>query len=457
MNRVVLTRWTPLRAMRHPAYLLSSWPWRSAGYVATTGVVATILAMPLWLLSSPLLIAIILYTEGRATGSQVLFPTGTLIFTAVGVTALVLFGPLLSLPLANVERLRLRMIGMETSDPHRTPAEPGLWQWIRMRYTESATWRELAYMWLISGVFFPLSFLLIVIGVGAIGGFLFSPLLLRDGGTVDIFFYRAHSVADSLPLVLLGAVAIPLFLYALGLLAGLHGLISRSLLSPWGEERLRAELSEVSRSRARIVDAFEAERRRIERDLHDGAQQRLVALAMQLGIARMDVPADSPARDTLASAHEQAKDLIEEMRELVRGIHPKVLTDLGLPAAVAELTDRTTIPVEVTILLDDRLPSHVESTAYFVVAEAFTNIAKHSGATQAWLTARLTTRLHDSSLELEITDNGEGGADAAYGTGLTGMEDRVSVVGGTMALTSPAGGPTRLIVELPCQEPSVSS
>ncbi|WP_236542907.1 sensor histidine kinase [Spiractinospora alimapuensis] len=370
-------------------------------------------------------------------------------------TALVLFGPLLSLPLANVERVRLRMIGMATADPHRTPPGPGLWHWIRQRYTESATWRELAYMWLISGVFFPLSFVVVSAAVAGISVFLLSPFLLRGDGTIDVFFYRAEAVSDSLPLVLVGVLMIPVFLYALGLLAGLHGLVARALLSPWGEERLRAELSEVSRSRARIVDAFEAERRRIERDLHDGAQQRLVALAMQLGLARMDVPADSPARDTLASAHEQAKDLIEEMRELVRGIHPKVLTDLGLPAAVAELTDRTTIPVEVTILLDDRLPSHVESTAYFVVAEAFTNIAKHSGATQAWVRARLTTRPHDSSLELEITDNGEGGADANFGTGLTGMEDRVSVVGGRMTLTSPVGGPTRLTVELPCQEPSV--
>jgi signal transduction histidine kinase len=202
----------------------------------------------------------------------------------------------------------------------------------------------------------------------------------------------------------------------------------------------------VSRSRARLADAFEAERRRIERDLHDGAQQRLVSLTLQLGLARLDLPPGSPAAETITAAHEQAKQLMAELRELIHGIQPQVLTDLGLPAALGELADQAPIPVAVDAHLAGRLPSQIENTAYFVVAEALTNIAKHSGATSASVTARQ----HHGVLTVEISDNGHGGANPRSGTGLTGLADRVAVTGGRMLLSSPAGGPTLLRVELPC-------
>ena len=147
-------------------------------------------------------------------------------------------------------------------------------------------------------------------------------------------------------------------------------------------DELRAELTEVSRSRARLADAFEAERRRIERDLHDGAQQRLVSLTLQLGLARLDLPPGSPAAAPVAAAHEQAKQLMAELRELIHGIQPQMLTDLGLPAASASSPTPRRSRCRCGADLAGRLPGLVENTAYFVVAEALTNIAKHSGASE---------------------------------------------------------------------------
>lgn len=209
---------------------------------------------------------------------------------------------------------------------------------------------------------------------------------------------------------------------------------------------MRAELVEVARSRARLVDAFDSERRRIERDLHDGAQQRLVSLTLQLGLARLDLPADSPAAGTLATAHEQAKQAMVELREIVHGIHPQILTERGLPAALSELADRCSIPVTVRCEPSGRLPGQLEAAVYFVVAEALTNAARHSGATEV----SVTVEQRAGRVVVQVGDDGRGGADPNRGTGLTGLADRVAVVGGRMLLSSPAGGPTLLRVELPC-------
>jgi signal transduction histidine kinase len=194
----------------------------------------------------------------------------------------------------------------------------------------------------------------------------------------------------------------------------------------------------VTRSRARLVDAFEVERRRIERDLHDGAQQRLVALNVHLGLARLETPLDSPAAEPLARAHDLAKQALTELRELIRGVHPKVLTDRGLAAAVHDVAGRSPVPVDVSLALSGRLPSAVEVTAYFVVVEALTNVARHARASRASVTASLV----DGRLVLRVSDDGAGGADPARGSGLAGLADRVAAVGGTVALSSPPGGPT---------------
>jgi signal transduction histidine kinase len=202
-----------------------------------------------------------------------------------------------------------------------------------------------------------------------------------------------------------------------------------------------------------LVDAFEAERRRIERDLHDGAQQRLVALAMTLGLARLDAPPGGPLAEQLARAHEEAGAALAELRELIHGIHPKVLADYGLEAAVADAADRSPVPVDVAF--DPaalRFPQAVEAAAYFVVREALANVARHSGARRAWITGE-----HGAGrLVVEVRDDGRGGADPLRGTGLTGLADRVSALDGRLTMTSPPGGPTLLRVEIPC-EPSQPS
>jgi signal transduction histidine kinase len=200
-------------------------------------------------------------------------------------------------------------------------------------------------------------------------------------------------------------------------------------------------------SRSRVVDAAEAERRRIERDLHDGAQQRLVALAMDLGMARERLATDpDKARQLLDEAHAEAKQALTELRNLARGIHPAVLTDRGLDAALSAVAARSPVPVDLRVQVGARPGPNVESIAYFVVSESLANVAKHSGATRA--TVQVARR--GNRLVIEVSDNGRGGADPALGTGLAGLHDRVAGVDGWLHVSSPLGGPTTLLVELPC-------
>ncbi|GAA4495310.1 sensor histidine kinase [Actinoallomurus oryzae] len=432
---------TALEAVARRRFLLSRWPWRSLGYLLTAAVPVFVAVLPLALLTSPWAVALRLATrDGRP-------PYGVITsLVALGLLLVVGIGPLVALPLAELERGRLRLVDSRpVASAHRRPPAGGPWPWLRSRYTEAATWRALGYTALLVTVtvaLWPAVLLLLLL----IGGLVASPLLARDGHPVSLIVGHAGTPTAALPYAIAGLVLLPVTAYLLALLAGAHGAMARALLARGTGERLRAELVEVSRSRARLVGAFEAERRRIERDLHDGAQQRLLSLTLQLGLARLDLPPESPASRSVADAHEQAKQLMVELRELVRGIHPRVLTDRGLPAAIGELADRFHLPVTVTADLPARPPRHVEGTAYFVVAEALTNITKHSGATAASVTVG-----HDGDvLTVEIHDDGDGGADPRRGTGLTGLADRVAVTDGRMLLSSPDGGPTVLRVELPC-------
>ena len=232
-------------------------------------------------------------------------------------------------------------------------------------------------------------------------------------------------------------------------MATLHGAIIRALLGPSGTAVLQQRVEQLSESREASVDAAEAERRRIERDLHDGAQQRLVALAMDLGLAkeRLERGDDDAATVALVGhAHDEAKRAITELRELVRGIHPAVLADRGLDAALSALAARCPVPVDLQVDLPERPPAAIEATAYFVVGEALTNVAKHSKARS--VRVRVTRR--GPILAVEVTDDGVGGAVVHRSGGLAGLADRVRAVEGTLRLASPAGGPTTLLAELPC-------
>ncbi|MFD8911831.1 sensor histidine kinase [Streptomyces sp. NPDC059575] len=231
-------------------------------------------------------------------------------------------------------------------------------------------------------------------------------------------------------------------------LVRLESQVVPALLGRSREEDLVRRVEDLTASRAGAVDAADAERRRIERDLHDGAQQRLVSLALNLGIARATLTELPPeAREVIDAAHREAKEAIEELSSLVRGLHPAVLDELGLDAALSGLAARAPLPVRLRVDLPRRLPPAVETVAYFVVSEALTNIAKHAReATRAEVTV---TRL-GGILRLVISDDGPGGADPARGSGLTGLTQRVRSVDGTFRMSSPVGGPTMMNVELPC-------
>jgi signal transduction histidine kinase len=202
-------------------------------------------------------------------------------------------------------------------------------------------------------------------------------------------------------------------------------------------------VEELRASRARIVEAGDAERRRLERDLHDGAQSRLVALALLLRSARMR--ADGELAELLDQAQEELHTGLEELRELARGIHPAVLTDRGLEPALEALTSRAPLPVTLEVEGDERLPGPVESAAYFVVSEALTNVAKYARATHATVAVRRA----NGRVMVDVTDDGVGGADAAGGSGLRGLADRLAALDGTLRLDSPAGHGTRVHAEIP--------
>jgi signal transduction histidine kinase len=222
--------------------------------------------------------------------------------------------------------------------------------------------------------------------------------------------------------------------------------LARRLLGP--RRDLAARVTELEISRERVVDAAEAERRRIERDLHDGAQQRLVALAMELGRAKAKFADDiDAARDLVDQAHAQAKEALTELRNLVRGVHPPVLTDRGLDAALSGLAALCPVPVDVHVDVPVRPKSSVEAVAYFMVAEALTNVAKHSRASHAKVVVE--GHGYPGTLTVMISDDGIGGADI-NSPGLSGLADRVSGVDGRLSVESPVGGPTIIAAELPC-------
>jgi len=221
---------------------------------------------------------------------------------------------------------------------------------------------------------------------------------------------------------------------------------ARALLGPSRAEELQLRVEQLTQTRADAVDAADAERRRLERDLHDGTQQRLVSLAIRLGMARA-TPADAAqAHQVIAEAHEETKAALSELRNLIRGLHPPVLEDRGLDAALSGVTARMPIPVRLTVDVPRRPPPTIEAVAYFVVSEGLTNITKHAQATQAEVfVQRAGDRLH-----IIVSDDGVGGAAPGGGTGLAGLAKRAESVDGTFEIASPPGGPTLLTVDLPC-------
>jgi len=213
------------------------------------------------------------------------------------------------------------------------------------------------------------------------------------------------------------------------------------------QAEVRAQLEQVRASRARIVEAGDDARRQLERDLHDGAQQRLVTLSLALGMARNRAGASDPQLESLLeSAAKEAREAIAELRELARGIHPAVLTETGLPGAIQALAERSPVATTISAVPPGRFPAPIEATAYFVISEALANVAKHAAATNAEVSVRELAGL----VVVAVCDNGIGGALPEAGSGLRGLADRVAAVGGSLRIDSPPGRGTRLEVEIPC-------
>jgi signal transduction histidine kinase len=352
--------------------------------------------------------------------------------------------------LARLERSRIAaLLGERLGDPVPPLQAQGWWRRLVERAKSGPRWREIAYLLLA----LPLGVFTTVLALEVwclSAALLFLPLYVNalPDDMAKLGLFAASQGFAALALSVLGLVGILLAApWLTRTLARLDLAVARWLLAPRRKDVLDEKVTRLETSRAAAVDSAEAERRRIERDLHDGAQQRLVALAMDLGTARERLEHDPEGgRQLVAEAHEEAKAALKEIRDLVRGIHPVILEDRGLDAALSAVVARSPVPVTLDVDVAERPPAAVESTAYFVVTEALTNVARHAEATRAVITiARAGDRL-----VVEVRDDGKGGAVMGQGTGLTGLRDRITALGGALHVVSPPGGPTTLLAEIPC-------
>ncbi|MGW1164225.1 sensor histidine kinase [Streptomyces sp. NPDC001153] len=266
------------------------------------------------------------------------------------------------------------------------------------------------------------------------------------GGPYWYLFVPVDGPLTALAAAVLAALLLVLAFRYTPRLMRLHFRLTRAVLSP-GDSELAERVRVLTETRREAVDTSAAELRRIERDLHDGAQARLVAMGMDLGTIEMLVERDpAQAKRLLAQARRNSAEALEELRDLVRGIHPPVLAERGLGDAVRALALRLPLPTEVTVELPGRADAPVESAAYFAVSEVLTNAAKHSGADRVWVDVHHA----DGLLRITVTDNGKGGAAVGAGSGLAGVERRLGTFDGVLAVSSPAGGPTLVTMEIPC-------
>jgi len=308
------------------------------------------------------------------------------------------------------------------------------------------TRREL--LWLASPVQAFLAALEVQLGMTAAAGVLMPVIwVVAPGALRDYLGITVVDLSSSFLAVPNGLVFAALTAWAAGPLIGIESWQARRLLGTSEVERLAERVDDLARSRSSALDASAVELRRIERDLHDGTQARLVSLAMNLGMAQ-DLLATDPDRAAalLTAARSQASTATTELRALVYGIYPPVLADRGLDGALRALALDSPVPIELDLRLDRRLSPPVESAAYFALVEAVSNAVKHSGASSI----RLTLDDHGDRVVLRVKDDGCGGADRTQGTGLRGIEGRVAVFDGSLDVDSPAGGPTLVRVELPC-------
>ena len=330
-------------------------------------------------------------------------------------------------------------------DPPPAPTAGGWWSRLWAQVRSPSIWRQVGY---------HLASLVVLPVLGLMVSLWWCAALL--GITSGTFFWSLPGDVLGIPITGVGPI---LVITALGVVllltapavatsaAMLDASLLRRAMAPSRSEALAQRVVVLTESRSDAVAAADAERRRLERDLHDGTQQRLVSLAMNLGMTRttmVDVP--DHVRDAVTSAHEEAKLALAELRDLVRGLHPAVLDDLGLDAALSGIAARSPIPVRLLVDLPSRPSRPIEAAAYFLISEALTNVAKHSGATTVDILVEPTAA---AELRIVVSDNGRGGADPGGGSGLAGLAGRISALDGTFAVLSPVGGPTVVTATLP--------
>ena len=341
--------------------------------------------------------------------------------------------------LANLNRrLAERWCQVPIAVPYRPPAagmqarnndHAGRIRWL---LSDPATWRDL--LWL---------------GMGSVAGWAVAALpgvLVLYGVTGFLAqVIGTHGPGLSVPLE---AVAVTLGLWAAPWSLRAYGVLARSMLAPSGHAEMAQRVRHLAQTRTETIDSGAAEIRRIERDLHDGAQARLVAMGMTLDVAGALIHEDPQAASALLiEARDSSAKALKELRDLVRGIHPTVLADRGLAEAIRALALDSPLRVQLASELNGRPPAAVESAAYFAVSELLANVSRHAQATQTWIDIRHA----GGTLRLGVTDNGQGGADPSAGTGLHGIGRRLAAFDGVLAVTSPPGGPTAVTMEIPCE------
>ncbi|GAA2395799.1 sensor histidine kinase [Dactylosporangium salmoneum] len=405
-----------------------------------------------------------LIAAARMTGAGVLlFPVHLVLFVLTVVSFVLtlagvglVFAPLVQMLVRRYANLRRRLArdwaGVEIAVPYRPRPDgawigsPRRWMWL---VRDPATWRDL--LWLLGGA--PVGLAMGVATVASLvygaQGIILAPVIAEaESGTYGYgVTWPVDDLADYLLVPPQGALIAFGVLYAAPWLVWGLARYDQSLLGPTRSATLERRVEGLTRTRTQVVDAQAAELRRIERDLHDGAQARIVALGMSLGMAEDLVIHDPVAAQALIAEAREASGLaLAELRQLVRGIHPPVLAERGLLGGLRALALTLPLPVTVDGDLPGRPPAPVESAAYFAAVEALANAAKHSGATAAWVSLSYL----GGALYLTVGDDGVGGAAPRSGSGLSGVERRLAAFDGALRIDSPPGGPTVLTMEVPC-------
>jgi signal transduction histidine kinase len=387
---------------------------------------------------------------------------GTIVTFFIGVV-LVIVALYASRVAGTIEIARLEWAGRTPIErPEWQQRTPGFWGWLRSTLGNGHYWLYLLHTMVVNFIISVVSWTIYITWLAtALGGVtyvIWGPFIPRGNrnwnlsqwilerlglltGGVDYY------VMDLLVYAGVGVVFLATLPFVSRGLLVMHDLVARGMLAAFASDALRQQVADVTASRGAAISAEGQSLRRLERDIHDGPQQRLVRLQMDLAAAERQLDADpEKARGLITEAMAQSKEALEELRSLSRGFAPPILLDRGLVAALESAADRSPVPVKIVDELAADLPQEIERNAYFVASEALANVAKHSGATEA--TVRVWTD-DEPSLTVAVFDNGRGGASPTAGHGLAGLEERLRGLGGTLDVSSPDGGPTSIVAHLP--------